>query len=267
MCGICGLLNLNGEPVADRERIDAMSERLKHRGPDSHGKFELPHVALGIRRLSIIDLATGDQPLFNETGDIAMVFNGEIYNYRELRPRLLERGHRFKTHSDGEVIVHLYEDLGPEFVRELNGMFAIALWDEGAKRLVLARDRAGEKPLFYWQQNGTLVFASEIKSLFEYPEIHPAPDLEHLPEYLLYGYFPAPHTAFLRLKKLPAAHVMVAERGHISIKPYWQLRNYLRAPGQPPVNKRKESEIICQLQDRLRGAAVSRLVSDVPLGV
>src|ERR1051325_5917737 len=182
MCGICGILNLSFQPVAYPCRIERMSERLNHRGPDSHGKFELPHVALGIRRLSIIDLETGDQPLFNESGEIAVVFNGEIYNYRELRDSLIERGHGFKTRSDGEVIVHLYEELGTNFVRQLNGMFAIALWDEGAKRLVLARDRAGEKPLFYWHQDHTLVFASEIKALFEYPGIRSSPDLVHLPE-------------------------------------------------------------------------------------
>src|SRR5271169_4987280 len=153
MCGICGILNLALQPAAHRERIDRMSERLTHRGPDSHGKFELPHIALAIRRLSIIDLQTGDQPLSNEAGDVTLVFNGEIYNYRELRRGLLERGHTFHTHSDGEVIAHLYEEQGPNFVRELNGMFAIALWDERSKRLVLARDRAGEKPLYYWRRD------------------------------------------------------------------------------------------------------------------
>src|SRR5579863_9623772 len=158
MCGICGLLNLNGEPVADRERIDAMSARLAHRGPDSHGKFELPHVTLAIRRLSIIDLETGNQPLSNEAGDVSLVFNGEIYNYREICEGLRDRGHRLKTHSDGEAIVHLYEEKGPDCLRELNGMFAIALWDDRAKRLLLARDRAGEKPLYYWQRGDTLVF-------------------------------------------------------------------------------------------------------------
>ena len=267
MCGICGILNLSLNPIPYPGRVEPMSERLKHRGPDSHGKFELPHVALGIRRLSIIDLETGDQPLFNETGEVALVFNGEIYNYRELRRSLLERGHQFKTHSDGEVIAHLYEELGEDFVRELNGMFAIALWDERGKRLVLARDRAGEKPLFYWHRNATLAFASEIKALFEYPGISLAPDFERLPEYFLYGYFPAPHTAFSEIKKLPAAHVMVAERGETRLKSYWRLQEYLRPPGQSRLSKRQESTLVEELQERLRAAAVSRLVSDVPLGV
>jgi len=267
MCGICGILNLSLEPTPQRERIDAMCERLRHRGPDSQGKFELPHVAMAMRRLSIIDLETGDQPLFNETGEIALVFNGEIYNYHELRQPLLNRGHRFRTRSDGEVIIHLYEELGSDFARELNGMFAIALWDERTKRLVLARDRAGEKPLYYWQRNGTLVFGSEIKALLEYPGISSAPDFEALPQYFFYGYFPAPRTAFAEIKKLPAAHVMVAERGDVQVKPFWRLQEYLRPSGQPQLSRRQEEALVEELRERLRSAAVSRLVSDVPLGV
>ncbi|MBI1983507.1 MAG: asparagine synthetase B, partial [Acidobacteria bacterium] len=233
MCGICGILNLELEPAAHRERIDRMSARLEHRGPDSHGKFELPHVALAIRRLSIIDLETGDQPLSNETGSVTLVFNGEIYNYRDLREGLLERGHRFKTRSDGEVIAHLYEERGPDFVRELNGMFAIALWDESAKRLVLARDRAGEKPLFYWLRDRTLVFGSEIKALFEYPGVSRELDLEEVNQYFFYGYFPAPRSVYAEVKKLPAAHRMVVERGEARIEPYWRLQEHLCPPDRP----------------------------------
>ncbi len=267
MCGICGILNLAAEPAAHRERIGAMSERLVHRGPDSHGKFELPHVALAIRRLSIIDLETGDQPLSNETGEVVLVFNGEIYNYRELRERLVERGHRFRTRSDGEVIAHLYEERGPDFVGELNGMFAIALWDERAKRLVLARDRAGEKPLYYWTGNQTLVFASEIKSLFEYRAIGRAPDFEALTQYFFYGYIPTPRTAFAEVRKLPAAHRMVVERGKVRVEPYWRLQDYQRPPRRPAVARREQQELVDELRRRLRDAVVSRLVSDVPLGV
>ena len=186
MCGICGILNLALEPAAHRDRIDRMSERLRHRGPDSSGKFELPHVALGFRRLSIIDLETGNQPLSNEAGDVTLVFNGEIYNYRELRRGLVDRGHVFKTQSDGEVIAHLYEEQGTDFVRELNGMFAIALWDDRAKRLVLARDRAGEKPLYYWRSGRMLVFGSEIKALLEYPGISRGLDSEAVTQYFFY---------------------------------------------------------------------------------
>jgi asparagine synthase (glutamine-hydrolysing) len=267
MCGICGIVNLAFEPAAHLDSIDRMSARLTHRGPDSHGKFQLPHLALAIRRLSIIDLQTGDQPLSNETGDVTVVFNGEIYNYRELRDQLLRRGHRFKTRSDGEVIVHLYEDQGPDFVRELNGMFAVALWDGRARRLVLARDRAGEKPLYYWHRDSTLVFGSEIKALLEYPLIGRGLDPQALTQYFFYGYFPTPDSVYAEIKKLPAAHRMVVECGRITIDAYWRLRDYLRPPGQPRVTRQEERMLIEELRARLHQAAVSRLVSDVPLGV
>ena len=260
-------MNLALEPVAHRERIDAMSARIVHRGPDSDGKFELPHLAFAIRRLSIIDLETGDQPLFNETGEIALVFNGEIYNYQEIRQKLLKRGHCFRTRSDGEVIAHLYEEQGPDFLRELNGMFAIALWDGPAQRLVLARDRAGEKPLYYWRGNQTLVFGSEIKALFEYPGLSRAIDPEALSQYFFYGYIPAPRSIYAEIKKLPAAHRMVVEHGELRIEPYWRLQDHLRGPGRPRVTVQQEAEIVEELRTKLREAAVSRLVSDVPLGV
>ena len=198
MCGICGIFNMQLQPLAHGERIDAMAQSLFHRGPDSGGKFQLPHIALAIRRLSIIDLETGNQPLSNETGDITLVFNGEIYNYRELCQGLLERGHHFKTHSDGEAIIHLYEEQGPDCLRDLNGMFAIALWDDRAKRLLLARDRAGEKPLYYWRDGDTLVFGSEIKSLLEYPGNQPR-DRSHRAHPLLFlRPFPQPQQRLCR---------------------------------------------------------------------
>ena len=267
MCGICGLLNLKLEPLSDRQRIEPMSARSEHRGPDSHGRFELPYVALDIRRLSIIDLETGAQPLSNETGEVTLVFNGEIYNYRELRRPLLESGHCFKTQSDGEVIVHLYEELGPDFVRELNGMFALALWDDRRRRLVLARDRAGEKPLFYWVGNHTLIFASEIKSLLACPEIGRGLDRTALSQYFFYGYFPSPRTVFAEIRKLPAAHRMVIEAGEIQLEAYWRLQDHLLPPGKPPVTSAQEECLVEELAGKLRDACVSRLVSDVPLGV
>jgi len=260
-------LNLQLEPLAHGDRIDRMSARLWHRGPDSSGTFQLPHVALAIRRLSIIDLETGNQPLSNESGEITLVFNGEIYNYRELRRELMERGHHFRTQSDGEVIVHMYEEKGPDCLRELNGMFAIALWDNRARRLLLARDRAGEKPLYYWRDGQTLVFASEIKSLFEYPGIGRALDLTALTQYFFYGYFPSPRSAFAEIKKLPAAHRIVVEGGNLHIDAYWRPQDYLRTPGLPPVTPREERDLVEELAARLRSAAESRLVSDVPLGV
>jgi asparagine synthase (glutamine-hydrolysing) len=267
MCGICGILSLRLEPLAHGDRINRMSARLRHRGPDSDGKFQLPHVALAIRRLSIIDLETGDQPLSNETGDVTLVFNGEIYNYRELRTGLVERGHQFRTQSDGEVIAHLYEEQGLDCLRKLNGMFAIALWDNRAKRLLLARDRAGEKPLYYWRGDDTLVFASEVKALFEYPAIGRALDPTALAQYFFYGHFPSPSSVYAEIKKLPAAHYMVVEDGSLRIGAYWRPQDYLRSPEQPPVTRRQERELSEELAARLQQAAESRLVSDVPLGV
>jgi asparagine synthase (glutamine-hydrolysing) len=267
MCGICGIVNLELQPLAHGGRIDAMAERLYHRGPDSGGKFQLPHIALAIRRLSIIDLETGNQPLSNETGEITLVFNGEIYNYRELCKGLRERGHHLKTHSDGEAIVHLYEELGPDCLRELNGMFAIALWDARARRLLLARDRAGEKPLYYWRDGHTLVFASEIKSLLEYPGISREIDPTALTHYFFYGHFPSPRSVYDSIKKLPAAHRMLVEGGRVRVDTYWRAQEYLRSPEQRPVTPQEERGLIDELAVRLREAAESRLVSDVPLGV
>jgi asparagine synthase (glutamine-hydrolysing) len=267
MCGICGIFNLNLEPVAWPDRIGPMTARLTHRGPDSEGRFVRPYLALGIRRLKIIDLETGDQPLANETGTVTLVYNGEIYNFRELRQRLLQRGHQFRTRSDGEIIAHLYEEKGAECIGDLNGMFAIALWDEPNRRLLLARDRAGEKPLYYWQCGGTLVFASEIKALLEYPDVPRQPDFDAWMQYFFHGYVPAPRSAFRDIRKLPGAHRLLVENGRISIAPYWRLADYLRPPGAPAVGRRDEDEIIAELRRRIREAGISRLVSDVPLGV
>ena len=225
MCGICGIFDTELQPLEHGDRIDPMAASIFHRGPDSGGKFQLPHLALAIRRLSIIDLETGNQPLSNETGEITLVFNGEIYNYRELCQGLRERGHHFKTHSDGEAIIHLYEEQGPDCLRELNGMFAIALWDDRAKRLLLARDRAGEKPLYYWRDGQTLVFGSEIKALLEYPGISRAIDPTALTHYFFYGYFPSPSSVYTEIKKLPAAHRMVVENGNMRIEPTGARRN------------------------------------------
>ncbi|HXW14340.1 MAG TPA: asparagine synthase (glutamine-hydrolyzing), partial [Terriglobia bacterium] len=255
------------QPLAHGERIDPMAATIFHRGPDSGGKFQLPHIALAIRRLSIIDLETGNQPLSDESGDITLVFNGEIYNYRELCHGLLDRGHYFKTHSDGEAIIHLYEELGSDCLRELNGMFAIALWDNRAQRLLLARDRAGEKPLYYWCDGETLVFGSEIKSLLEYPGISRAIDPTALAHYFFYGYFPSPNSIYTAIKKLPAGHRMVVEDGTLHIDAYWRPQEYLRPPWKPPVTAREERDLVEELAGYLRQAAESRLVSDVPLGV
>ena len=244
-----------------------MSSRLVHRGPDSAGTFELPYLALAIRRLSIIDLKTGDQPLTNETGSVILVFNGEIYNYRELRSKLIDRHHQFRTHSDGEVAAHLYEEMGLDFVNELNGMFAIALWDREKTRLVLARDRAGEKPLFYWRQGASFAFASEIKALLEYPKVARTLDRVAIMQYLAHGYFPAPRSVFEQIRKLPAGHRMVIEQDSIQITPYWELRRYQRPSNLPGPGRSEVKAMVRDLRSHLRDAAISRLVSDVPLGV
>jgi asparagine synthase (glutamine-hydrolysing) len=267
MCGICGIFNLNLDPLTQPGRIDAMAAQLVHRGPDSEGRFVQPYLALGIRRLKIIDLETGDQPLANENGSVTLVYNGEIYNFRELRRELLGRGHQFRTHSDGEVVAHLYEEKGSDCLEDLNGMFAIALWDARNRRLLLARDRAGEKPLYYWSGGGVLAFASEIKSLLQYPEVPRQPDFEAWTQYFFHGYIPAPRSAFRDIRKLPAACRLTVENGRISIEPYWRLADHLRPPVAPRVDARQEHEIAQELRVRVREAAISRLVSDVPLGV
>ena len=267
LCGICGIFNASFQPLEDSSAIDRMSARIAHRGPDSQGKFERPGLALAIRRLSIIDLETGDQPLSNETGSVTLVFNGEIYNYRELRRRLLEAGHQFRTQSDGEVMAHLYEEHQEDLVHELNGMFAIALWDEARRRLLLARDRAGEKPLYYWRSGHTLVFASEIKSILEFSAVSREIDREAVLQYLFYGYVPAPRSIFSEIRKLPAGWRMIVEPGGTRLEPYWQLKGHLRPPGSPSYSQGERRRVVDELRARLRAAAVSRLVSDVPLGV
>jgi asparagine synthase (glutamine-hydrolysing) len=267
MCGICGYFHLQLAPEPNPDCLGRMSERLVHRGPDSHGIFRLPYLGMAIRRLSIIDLQTGDQPLSNETGEVTLVFNGEIYNYPSLRAQLLEHGHHFHTHSDGEAIAHLYEEKGPGFVHDLNGMFAVALWDARARRLVLARDRVGEKPLYYWLSNHTLVFASEIKALLEYPGVSREIDRQALERYFFYGYFPHPSTIYKDIKKLPGAHRLICEGGEVRIGPYWQLRSFLRPPDAAPLAPGRQEEILEELRHHLREAASSRLLSDVPLGV
>ena len=267
MCGICGAFNLDLHPLESPDLADRMSARLEHRGPDSRGGFARPGLALAMRRLSIIDLETGDQPLSDESGEVTLVVNGEIYNYRELREELVARGHRFKTSSDGEVIAHLYEERGEDCLTELNGMFALALWDERRKRLLLARDRAGEKPLFYWCDGKSLLFASEIKALLECSQIPKDLNPAAVERFLLYGYIPSPDTAFEAIKKLPAAHRMIIEGSVVGVEPYWQLRDFLLDASLHPPGAFDEGRARDELRTRLVEAVRSRLVSDVPLGV
>jgi asparagine synthase (glutamine-hydrolysing) len=242
-----------------------MTGALRHRGPDDEG-FYIAHeegltgVGLGFRRLSIIDLVTGNQPISNEDGSLHVVFNGEIYNYRELRSELESRGHRFATDSDTEVIVHLYEELGAHCVERLNGMFAIALWDVHRRELVLARDRFGKKPLYYADLGGTLLFGSELKSLLEHPRCPTDLDFDALSRYLALEYVPTPYSIFAGVRKLPGGHLLRWRDGRISLEQFWDLR--LRAD-EPP---RSDDEYVDEFHGRFRAAVRRRLMSDVPLG-
>ncbi len=262
MCGICGLVLLDGGD-ADPAVAAAMNDTLVHRGPDSAGSFTEGPVALAMRRLSIIDLAGGDQPIGNEDGRVQVIQNGEIYNYRELRQRLEASGHRFRTDSDTEVLVHLYEEHGPGFVEHLRGMFAIAVWDRLERRLVLARDRFGIKPLFYRVAGGTLSFASELKALLRQPGFSREVDLDALEAFLAFNSIPAPLTIFTEARKLPAGHLLVCERGDVSI------RRYSRPRPAPPERVRAgtEEELAVELRERLRDSVRAHLVADVPVGV
>lgn len=217
MCGIAGYAGFNDPPLLRR-----MCGVIAHRGPDEEGFFEEDGVGLAIRRLAVIDLATGSQPIANETRDVHVVLNGEIYNFEELRARLLSAGHRFSTRSDTETIVHLYEDYGLDFVGHLQGMFAIALWDARRRRLVLVRDRIGEKPLYYSQRDGHLLFGSEIKAILQF-EFSRAVDAQAVCDYLACGYVPGRRTFFEGICKMPPGHIGVLEGGQFTVRPYWRL--------------------------------------------
>ena len=259
MCGIAGIANTRGEEV-DAQAIRQMSQTLVHRGPDDEGIFVKDGVGLGMRRLSVIDVTGGHQPVFNEDGSVAVVCNGEIYNFRDLRDELQRAGHCFCTHSDTEVIVHLYEEHGAECVKKLRGMFAFALYDERRRRLLLARDRVGKKPLHYALAEGRLLFGSEIKAILavapELNQIHS----EALLQYCYFGYVPDPLTAFSAIKKLPAGHILEFEQGKIAIRQYWDFPRYGTHRPQ------SEEECLEQLEHLLGEAVQLRLVSDVPLG-
>jgi len=253
MCGICGIAATGGRGVLDR--VAAMSGTLVHRGPDSFGEYVDGPVALAARRLSIIDLETGDQPIGNEDGTVHVVQNGEIYNYRELRHELERAGHRFRTHGDTEVLLHLYEQHGDAFATRLRGMFAVAIWDAPRQRLVLARDRFGIKPLYYRHVDGELAFASELRALPR-GDI----DLDALEAFLAFNSIPAPLTIFRDVRKLPAAHVLVWESGTIT------LERFAR-PRPLDVRDDDEAELVEELRARLRDSVRAHLVSDVPVGV
>jgi asparagine synthase (glutamine-hydrolysing) len=260
VCGIAGQVRTDGRHV-DRGTIEAICEALEHRGPDSRGIHLEPEVGLGIQRLRVIDLDTGDQPIYNEDRSVAVVLNGEIYNYRELRDLLQRKGHRLSTKGDTEVIAHLYEDLGPECVSELHGMFAFAIWDSKRRRLFAARDRLGKKPLFYAAREGALSFASELRALLRDPEVPREIDLEAIDAYLTCMYVPAPLSAFRAVRKLPPGCTLTYDTGGITIERYWRLRYGDEMP------QASTEEIHEEIRERIRGAVRRRMISDVPLGV
>lgn len=264
MCGITGWASLDARtppPDGAKQLLHSMCERMTHRGPDSEGLLISTGVALGMRRLAIIDLVTGEQPVFNEDHSVAVVLNGEIYNYRELRADLEKRGHSFRSASDTEVLPHLYEEYGKEMVQHLNGMFAFALWDSRRQRLFIARDRFGEKPLYWGIFNKTLLFASEPKVLLAHPSVRPSLNLQALRQYLSFDYVPAPLSIYEGINKLPAAHTLTLEDGEAVVESYWCLSYKTKQPVP------SEAEAAERLQELLADAVRMRLVSDVPLGV
>src|SRR5215510_2821380 len=260
MCGIGGFL-VDGGAAGRRETLQRMLKSLHHRGPDDEGAYLDDHVALGVCRLSVIDLDTGRQPIANEDGTVQVVLNGEIYNFPELRAWLEQRGHTFRTRSDAEVIVHAYEEDGEDCVRRLNGMFAFALWDASRRRLLLARDRMGEKPLYYHAGRKRFVFGSELRALLECPEVPRTLNLESLSRYLLFECVPAPYSILEDIRKLPPGHLLT-----VSADDPPRLRCYWR-PSFAPAPSLSEPEWRERLRAQLEASVRSRLVSDVPIGV
>jgi len=261
MCGICGAVWTDSGRGPSDEQLAGMVARLEHRGPDENGSYRDRHAALGFRRLSILDLPGGSQPLPNEDGSIRVVFNGEIYNFPELRRRLEATGHTLRSTGDTEVLPHLYEDEGPGFVRRLRGMFAIALWDAPRRRLVLARDRLGQKPLVYRLEPDRLLFASELKALLSLPEADAPRTVDPLAvdQYLTYGYVPHPRTILQGVHKLPPAHLAVWQDGRLRLQRYWE-------PDWDVERDRPEAEEIEELRGLLSEAVREQMASDVPLG-
>ena len=265
---------------AARHLIARMLDVIEHRGPDGAGDYTEPGVAMGMRRLSIIDLATGRQPISNEDGSIWIVFNGEIYNYRELRSLLLSRGHKLRTRSDTETIVHLYEDEGEQCVERLRGMFAFAIWDRRGRRLFLARDRVGKKPLHYALVDRTLVFGSEIKSILQHPGVKREVNLQAISDFLSFGYVPDPATAFKGVYKLPPGHTLTFKDGLISARRYWDFdySGDLDVGGDTRVSPSsdsqtargagglREEDYVERLRELIAESVRTRLESDVPLG-
>ena len=266
MCGIAGICNFQGIPL-QKDQIQAMITTLNHRGPDDEGIFlsgsispnSRAQAGLGHKRLSIIDLKTGHQPMSNEDGTVWIVHNGEVYNFPDLRNELIQKGHRFRTHSDTETIIHLYEEMGTSCVNRLRGMFAFAIWDTRKERLFIARDRVGKKPVNYFYDGKTFYFGSEIKAILACG-IKKEPDPASLHRYLTYGYTPSPDTMFKDVKKLPPAHILIYDKNGVKTERFWKL-------SYTPKKKMSFSECEERIEDLISECVRIRLRSDVPLGV
>jgi len=260
MCGIGGKLYFDPTRPVEREVLERMNAAQAHRGPDDAGIYCQGPIGLAHRRLSIIDLSpAGHQPMANEDGTVWIVFNGEIYNFQELRPDLLRRGHRFRSQTDTEVLLHLYEEYGVHCLQYLRGMFAFAIWDGSRRQLFLARDRLGKKPLCYQRDGEALRFASEVKALLQDPTVEARPDPAGISHYLTYGYVPSPGSAFQGVRKLPPAHYLLWRDGTLEVVRYWRLRRDRK-------RERPEEEWCREILARLEEAVRLRLISDVPLG-
>src|SRR5271167_1074048 len=262
MCGISGIFEFDQARTIARETVHRMNETLRHRGPDDEGIFVGPGIGLGHRRLSIIDVASGHQPLSNEDGTIWIVFNGEIYNHATLRKQLEDQGHRYRTHCDTETIVHLYEEYGRDCVQHLRGMFAFAIWDSRKRHLFVARDRLGIKPLYYRPTSDSFLFGSEIKVILAHPGVHAEFNRTALPEYLAFGYLSGEETLYQGIRKLMPGHTLeLDDQGKIHIQQYWDLP--LRDEDEP----HPENYYVQKYREMLEAAVSSHLMSDVPLGV
>lgn len=259
MCGIVGIVERESDRPVLREDVQRMVRTLVHRGPDEEGTVALPGVGLGMRRLSIVDVERGQQPFSNEDESIWLVANGEIYNHLALRADLIARGHRFRSRSDIEALVHLYEEYGPRFLERVKGMFALAIWDGRTRTLLAARDRAGEKPLCYCLTDGRLRLASEIKALLSCPDVPRRLDLEALDQFLTYEYVIAPRSIFADIKKLPAGHYLLFQNGQLAIERYWDASRVEARPWS-------DEDAAAALRETLGRAVASQMMADVPLG-
>jgi asparagine synthase (glutamine-hydrolysing) len=257
---MCGIVGICGQ--GDQKTIKAMADSIRHRGPDDEGFYFSDTLYFGFRRLSIIDLSLGHQPLSNEDGTVWIVFNGEIYNFSELRKDLERRGHQFKTSTDTEVIVHLYEEEGENFLSRLSGMFALAIWDQPRKKLLIARDRLGKKPLFYSVIGETLIFGSEIKALLANSLVKKELDFESLYKYLIYEYVPAPGTIIKNVKKLEAGHLLVWQGNKLIDREYWDV-----GFNRSSLAVEDRGKLLDDFNSILEEAVTKRLVADVPLGI